>query len=114
MNRPTGPAPRPARRLPPGVVPAPGRPPAADAVLRELASRLGRHGLTRLYGAADPDLGVLSLPRVTVWCYGHALTWTCHGQVTTLPDSHIAGAATRLAALATAQQRRATTGRPGS
>jgi hypothetical protein len=114
MNPPTGPV----RRLPPGVVPAPGlpsgspprgqpgtrlpavRPAAPVRVLRALAGRLGQHGLTRLYGAADAGLGVLSLPQVTVWCYGHTLTWTCDGQATTMPASDITIAATFLAALA--------------
>jgi hypothetical protein len=107
MNLPVGPAPRPPRRLPPDV--APGMPPAASPpaprppgpsrVLRALADRLGQHGLTHLYGAADAGLGVLSLPQVTVWCYGHTLTWTYHGRATTMPASDLISAATSLAAL---------------
>jgi hypothetical protein len=119
MNPPGGPAPRPPRELPAGVAPVPGLHPAASLprgpartrppamrpavplrVLRALADRLGQHGLTHLYGAADAGLGVLSLPRVTVWCYGHTLTWTCDGQATTMAASDITTAATSLAALA--------------
>jgi hypothetical protein len=117
MNPPTGPAAPSARRLPPGVAPGTGMPAAAQPpcgqarpgppvtrpaapVLRALADLLGQHGLTHLYGAADKDLGVLSLPRVTVWCYGHTLTWTHRGQATTMPAADITIAATLLATLA--------------
>jgi hypothetical protein len=119
MNPHVGPAPPPARRLPCGVAPVPGLRPAASPprgqartrpparrpaaplrVLRALADRLGQHGLSHLYGAADAALGVLSLPQVTVWCYGRTLTWTCDGQATTMHASDITTAATSLAALA--------------
>lgn len=90
--------PKPRRSYP--VLP-PARP--AD-LLRDLASLLRGHGLTRLYTASCFRLGVLSVtPDLTVWTNGRCLVWQAHGApatcgITTAAD--LDQAARELASLA--------------
>jgi hypothetical protein len=67
---------------------------AVELGLREL-------GLTRLYLVASPMVGVLSVATgVTAWCDGRTLRWQHAGQETVWPVADAAGAAQRLADLA--------------
>ena len=67
---------------------------AVELGLREL-------GLTRLYLVACPLVGVLSVAAgVTAWCDGRTLRWRHAGQETIWPVADAAGAARRLAELA--------------
>lgn len=85
---------RPARRERPV-----GRERPAD-VLRDLVTLLRGYGLVRLYWTACAVRGVLSLPRVTVWCDGRFLTWQHEGTEATWPAHDTEGAARQLAVLA--------------
>ncbi len=69
-------------------------------VLRALADLLQQRGVTRLYGSAGQQLGVLSVTdSVTVWTDGRLLWWQQDGENVTWPAADPDGAATRLAAL---------------
>jgi hypothetical protein len=71
-------------------------PPAA--VLAAIESGLRDFGLSRLYGAACPLVGVLSVAHgVTAWCDGRTLHWTYGGAETRWPIADAQGAAERLA-----------------
>jgi hypothetical protein len=67
---------------------------AVEAGLRDL-------GLDRLYLAASPTTGVLSVAfGVTAWCDGRTLRWRHAGREITWPVVDAAGAARELAELA--------------
>jgi hypothetical protein len=67
---------------------------AVEIVLRDL-------GLTRLYLAACPVVGVLSVAAgVTAWTDGRTLRWSHAGQQTTWPVADSEGAGRQLAELA--------------
>jgi hypothetical protein len=67
---------------------------AVEIVLRDL-------GLTRLYGAVCPLIGVLSVALgVTAWCDGRTLTWRHAGERVTWSVADAEGAARRLAEMA--------------
>lgn len=58
----------------------------APEALNALAAQLQGHGLTRLYGASQGRLGVLSVAQgVTVWTNGTVLCWHINGEETRLP-----------------------------
>jgi hypothetical protein len=85
---------------PPHLLPAPpGFPPrqrSAEA-LETLADQLRQCGIGPLYGTSYGQLGVLSLPGVSVWSNGRLLWWrTADGEVT-WPAADAPGAARRLA-----------------
>jgi len=76
------------RRRPGGVLAA------VEAGLRDL-------GLSRLYVAACPVVGVLSVAAgVTAWCDGRTLSWRQAGEWVTWPIADAQGAAEQLAQLA--------------
>jgi len=55
----------------------------APEALNVLAVHLQGHGLTRLYGATEGRLGVLSVAEgVTVWTDGKVLRWHINGEET--------------------------------
>jgi hypothetical protein len=71
-------------------------------VIAAIEAGLRAHGLDRLYPAACPRIGVLSVaPGVTAWCDGRTLTWRHAGERVSWPIADAAGAARELAALAT-------------
>lgn len=66
----------------------------APEALNVLAVHLQGHGLTRLYGATEGRLGVLSVAEgVTVWTDGKVLCWHINGEETRLPAADPAYAA---------------------
>jgi hypothetical protein len=93
-----------AEGTPPFLAALPVRPPrqAPAGALHALATHLRQRGVTDLYGAACPRSGVLSLPGVTVWTNGRVLWWRAGNNQTTWPATDAAGAARRLAGLASA------------
>jgi len=69
-------------------------------VLRALAELLQQRGITRLYGSAGPQLGVLSVAdNLTVWTDGRLLWWQQDGENINWPAADPDGAAARLAAI---------------
>lgn len=92
--------------IPPHLLPAPmGVPPRQRPaeVLGNLAAQLRRHGLTHMYSCACRELGVLSLPGVSVWTNGRVLWWRTATNETTWPAADAPGAARRLAGLSRGQ-----------
>jgi hypothetical protein len=70
-------------------------------VIAAIEAGLRERGLTRLYPAACPQIGVLSVtPGLTAWCDGRTLTWRQAGAQTSWPVADAEGAARELADLA--------------
>lgn len=66
---------------------------AVEIVLRDL-------GLTRLYRAAIPPIGLISVARgVTAWCDGRTVTWRHRDEKATWTAADPEGAARELAKL---------------
>jgi hypothetical protein len=70
--------------------------------LHTLAGQLRQRGITSLYGNACDQLGVLSLPGVSVWTNGRILWWrTGEGTQITWPATDPEGAVRLLTSPAT-------------
>jgi hypothetical protein len=80
------------------LLPAPPPRQSPAQALHALAGQLRQRGITSLYGNACDQLGVLSLPGVSVWTNGRILWWrTSNGTQTTWPAADPEGAARLLA-----------------
>lgn len=71
------------------------------SVVRALAEMLRQRGITRIYSAACPVFGVVSISTgLTAWTNGRLLVWRYGGVSHAYPAADVEGAAERLATLA--------------